>query len=146
MKNTDIKYQNLNTVINNDHLLAKAHIENVMGGRKIKKILFVNPPDVDENIFDFDVAKRGRANNYPSYGIGILSAQLSRLGYDADIINLNHELLKKVYNIDKSIEFDYLKEWQDSINKKIIDFQPDIIGVSCLFQLHTLHSKKFVNI
>ena len=133
---------NLDKLVNDDHLLAKAHIENVMGGRKIKKILFVNPPDVDENIFDFDVAKRGRANNYPSYGIGILSAQLCRLGYDADIINLNHELLKKVYKIDKSIEFDYLKEWQDSINKKIIDFQPDIIGVSCLFSVtHTSFKK-----
>ena len=38
--------------------------------------MLINTPDVDEVIFDYEVAKRGRANNYPSYGIGVLAAQL----------------------------------------------------------------------
>ena len=61
MKDTNIgNIENLNKVISDDHLLAKAHIESVMNGRKIKRVLFVNPLDVDESIFDYDVAKRGR--------------------------------------------------------------------------------------
>ncbi len=135
MKDANIITENLTTVINDDHLLAKAHIDSIMNGRKIKRVLFVNPPDVDESIFDYEVAKRGRGNNYPSYGIGILTAQLSRLGYDTDIINLNHELLKKVYYSKNSKEFNYLNEWQSLINEKVKEFKPDIIGVSCLFSV-----------
>ena len=136
MKDTNINNtHNLDKLINDDHLLAKAHIDSVMNGRKIKRVLFVNPPDVDESIFDYDVAKRGRGNNYPSYGIGILTAQLSRLGYETDIINLNHELLKKVYYSKNSNDFNYLNEWQDLIDEKVKKFKPDIIGVSCLFSV-----------
>ena len=136
MKDTNINNtHNLDKLINDDHLLAKAHIDSVMNGRKIKRVLFVNPPDVDESIFDYDVAKRGRGNNYPSYGIGILTAQLSRLGYETDIINLNHELLKKVYYSKNSKDFNYLNEWQDLIDEKVKKFKPDIIGVSCLFSV-----------
>ena len=57
---------------------AKLYMNEVMAGKKIKKILFVNPPDVDEEIFDYDIAKRGSGNNYPSYGIGVLAAQLRK--------------------------------------------------------------------
>ena len=64
---------------------------------KIDKILFINPPDVDENIFDYQVAKRGRANNYPSYGIGVLANQLRKIGFQTDILNINHEILKKIF-------------------------------------------------
>ena len=135
MKDANISTENLTTVMNDDHLLAKAHIDSIMNGKKIKRVLFVNPPDVDESIFDYEVAKRGRGNNYPSYGIGILTAQLSRLGYDTDIINLNHELLKKVYYSKNSKEFNYLNEWQSLINEKVKEFKPDIIGVSCLFSV-----------
>lgn len=136
MKDTNINNtHNLDKLINDDHLLAKAHIDSVMNGRKIKRVLFINPPDVDESIFDYDVAKRGRGNNYPSYGIGILTAQLSRLGYETDIINLNHELLKKVYYSKNSKDFNYLNEWQDLIDEKVKKFKPDIIGVSCLFSV-----------
>ena len=135
MKDVNISTENPTTVLNDDYLLAKAHIDSIMNGRKIKRILFVNPPDVDESIFDYEVAKRGRGNNYPSYGIGILTAQLSRLGYDTDIINLNHELLKRVYYSKNSKEFNYLNEWQSLINEKVKEFKPDIIGVSCLFSV-----------
>jgi len=70
--------------LNDNYVLAKTHIENVMGGKKIKRVLFVNPPDVDEKIFDYDIAKRGRGNNYPSYGIGVLAAQLRKLNYSTN--------------------------------------------------------------
>ena len=96
----------------NEFELAKIHIETVMRGKQVKRILFVNPPDVDEKIFDYDIAKRGRGNNYPSYGIGILAAQLRKLEYDVDIINLNHEILKDVYNNNDPKNFDFVKTWQ----------------------------------
>ena len=34
---------------------AEEYINDVMKGKIIKRILFINPPDVDEKIFDYDV-------------------------------------------------------------------------------------------
>ena len=87
---------------------TKKYIKKVMQGKKVNKILLVNPPDVDELIFDYKVAKRGRANNYPSYGIGVLAAQLRAAGYDINICNLNHEVLKAVYYSRLRKEFNFL--------------------------------------
>ena len=50
--------------------ITERYLTDLVKGKSIKKVLFVNPPDVDETIFDFDVAKRGRSNNYPAYGNG----------------------------------------------------------------------------
>jgi len=109
---------------------------------KLNKILFINPPDVDEKIFDFKIAKRGRANNYPSYGIGVLANQLRKLGYKSDVLNINHEILKNVYYHNENSEFKYLETWESVIKEKVKKFKPDIIGVSCLFSVtHTAFKK-----
>ena len=119
-----------------------------MQGKKVNKILLVNPPDVDELIFDYKVAKRGRANNYPSYGIGVLAAQLRAAGYDINICNLNHEVLKAVYYSDSEKEFNFLDVWHKIIQNEIDKFKPDLIGVSCLFSVtHNSFKKvcKYIN-
>ena len=90
-----------------------------MKGKKVNKILLINPPDVDEKIFDYKVAKRGRANNYPSYGIGVLAAQLRLLGYEINICNLNHEVLRRVFNSDSEESFNFLNTWHEIISKEI---------------------------
>ena len=116
---------------------AKDHFDKLFKGKKVKRILFFNPPDVDEDIFDYNIAKRGRANNYPSYGLGILTTQLINKNYEVDVCNLNHEILKKIYyhnEIDKE-SFKFVDTWNDILNKKIEEFNPDIIGVSCLFSV-----------
>ena len=102
---------------------------------KIDKILFINPPDVDENIFDYQVAKRGRANNYPSYGIGVLANQLRKIGFQTDILNINHEILKKIYTHNDHEMFDYYDVWKKIIQQKVDKFKPNLIGVSCLFSV-----------
>ena len=90
---------------------------------------------MDEVIFDYEVAKRGRANNYPSYGIGVLAAQLREKNYNIDICNLNHEVLKNVYYSNSEEEFNFLDTWHAAIDQKIQTFKPDLIGVSCLFSV-----------
>ena len=116
---------------------AKDHFDKLFKGKKVKKILFFNPPDVDEDIFDYNIAKRGRANNYPSYGLGILTTQLINKNYEVDVCNLNHEILKKIYyhNENDKESFKFVDTWNDILNKKIEEFKPDIIGVSCLFSV-----------
>ena len=114
---------------------AKKYINEVIKGKTVKNILLINPPDVDEVIFDYKVAKRGRANNYPSYGIGVLAAQLREKNYNIDICNLNHEVLKNVYYSNSEEEFNFLDTWHAGIDQKIKKFKPDLIGVSCLFSV-----------
>ncbi len=115
--------------------ITERYLTDLVKGKSIKKVLFVNPPDVDETIFDFDVAKRGRSNNYPAYGLGVLAAKLKSKGYNAGICNLNHEILKTVKSIKSEQHFDFAAVWQKKIDDKIVEFEPDIIGITCTFSV-----------
>ena len=37
------------------HQITKEHFKEITNGKNIKKVLFINPPDVDESIFDYDI-------------------------------------------------------------------------------------------
>ena len=108
---------------------------------RINKILLVNPPDVDSTLFDYPTAKRGRANNYPAYGLGVLARHLLDHGYQVDILNLNHELLRVVHHSTEPIDYD--STWKSILSKRIDSFKPDLIGVSCLF---SVTGKSLVNV
>ena len=99
----------------------------------MNRILLINPPDVDSSLFDYDTAKRGRANNYPPYGLGVLARHLKNHGYECHITNLNHELLKVVHESSEPIHYDIV--WQSILFDEIHDFKPDLIGVTCLFSV-----------
>jgi len=111
------------------------HLTTLFGGAKIRKILLVNPPDVQEALFDYDIAKRGRANNYPTYGLGVIAKHLINNGYDAKICNLNHELLKNVASSESGVGFDYTSNWKGILFDAINEHQPDLIGITCIFSV-----------
>ena len=97
------------------------------------RVLLINPPDVDASMFDYETAKRGRANNYPPYGLGVIARYLLNDGHEAHILDLNHELLKVVHESTEAIEYD--TTWQGILYDGIHDFKPDLIGISCLFSV-----------
>src|SRR3989344_931071 len=107
----------------------------LFGGKPVQKVLLVNPPDVHEALFDYDTAKRGRANNYPAYGLGVVARHLINGGYQAKICNLNHELLKKVAASENAAGFDYTATWKELLFDAIKDYQPDLIGITCIFSV-----------
>jgi len=111
------------------------HLTTLFGGTSIRKILLINPPDVHEALFDYDTAKRGRANNYPSYGLGVLARHLKNSGYDVKICNLNHELLKKVAASENGTGFDFAATWKGILSDTINEYQPDLIGITCIFSV-----------
>jgi len=88
---------------------------------------------VDSSMFDYATAKRGRANNYPAYGLGVLATHLRWNDIEPRIVNLNHELLRLVYETDTQFEYD--ATWKRLLKDEIDDFQPDVIGVTCLFSV-----------
>jgi radical SAM superfamily enzyme YgiQ (UPF0313 family) len=88
---------------------------------------------VDSSLYDYATAKRGRANNYPSYGLGVLARHLLNAGYEVMILNLNHELLKIIYETNEPIDYD--PTWEAILVNAIREFKPDLIGVGCLFSI-----------
>ena len=74
---------------------ANSYLNTVFEGRKILKVLLVSPPDADASLFRYDTAKRLRYTNYPPYGLGLLANNLSQIGIEVQICNLNHTILKK---------------------------------------------------
>ena len=111
------------------------YIRSKFNNKLIKKVLLVNPPDIHESIFDYSTAKRGRANNYPSYGLGIIAGHLVKNNYETQLVNLNHEILKEVHKSNSSRDFNYTNVWKKSLQKAIDKFKPDLVGVTCLFSV-----------
>jgi radical SAM superfamily enzyme YgiQ (UPF0313 family) len=111
------------------------HVTRLFGETSIRKVLLINPPDVQEALFDYDTAKRGRANNYPTYGLGVIARHLMNSGYDAKICNLNHELLKKVAASESGFNFDFTANWKGILFDAIEEYQPDFIGITCIFSV-----------
>ncbi|MBA3064931.1 B12-binding domain-containing radical SAM protein [bacterium] len=106
--------------------------------RVIKRILLVVPPDVDVSIFNYTTAKRGRCWNYPPYGLGIIATHLRDEGLSVKITNLNNEILKECSFSNSESDFNFDDVWKTKLSEEITDFQPDIVGISCMFtQTHS---------
>ena len=113
------------------------------GKFRCSKILLINPPDGDGQMFNFNSAKTGRYTNFAPYGLGIIAKHLNMLGYEAEILNLNHEVLKKVTELNEE-EFNYKNIIDNSIKKKIEEFNPDLVGLTCMFSM-THKSLKYIS-
>ena len=111
------------------------HLDDVFEGRPVKKVLLVNPPDVDKTLFDYATAKRGRANNYPTYGLGVIARHVLNHGLQTKVCNLNHEVLKRVAASADAAGFDFTATWTEILHDAIAEFQPDLIGVTCIFSV-----------
>lgn len=106
--------------------------------RKINKVLLVNPPDAHVSLFRLDTAQRSRYTNYPPYGLASLAQHLRSIGITVRITNLNHEILKRCIESKGTETFDFEATWKSKLNDDICDFQPDFIGVTCMFTMtHT---------
>src|SRR5690242_324855 len=106
--------------------------------KRIEKVLLVTPPDADAAMFRFDTAKRGRYTNYPPYGLLILARNLRDIGSDVRVLNLNNEILARVQSASGAEDFDFNAIWQGALDAELAGFQPDLVGVTCMFTMtHT---------
>lgn len=99
-----------------------------------KKILLINPPMTTKENFDLNLARTQSYPCYPPYGIAILSTQLEKRGYGTKIVDLNFELLRKA-NTNSPGQFNYDVVWQERLNDVFDNFQPDLIGVTCMYTM-----------
>jgi len=107
-----------------------AELTRVFTTRNVRRVLFVAPPDGDRTLFDEATARRGRYWNYPPYGAGIMATVLRADGIEVSILNLNNSVLRACRN-DESFDFD--KAVQGELEQAIASFDPDVIGVTCMF-------------
>jgi len=65
-------------------------------------------------------------------------------GIEVRVTNLNHEVLKRCIESANQSSFDFDKSWQSKLDQDILDFQPDLIGVSCMFTMTHESLKKVI--
>lgn len=105
----------------------------IFPNRKIKRALFVIPPDADPSLFNYDTAKRGRYWNYPPYGVGAIASHLRNEGIEVNVINLNNEILKACAKTKTADEFNFDRVWQEALVAALVRYGPDLVGLSCMF-------------
>jgi radical SAM superfamily enzyme YgiQ (UPF0313 family) len=108
----------------------------------IDRVLLINPPDSEAELFRLATAKRQRYFNYPPYGLAVLAANLRRVGVDAQILNLNHEILKTAFKAGEGETFDFDGTWQTRVRDAVEAFHPDFIGVTCMFTMTHLSMRR----
>lgn len=95
------------------------------------KILFVQIPQVILDSFNMETARAGGYYIFPPTGLQYLFSAINQRDFDVRILDLNFEILKRVH-LDPT--FDPL-EWAYIFRSYLEDFQPSIIGISCLFDV-----------
>lgn len=95
---------------------------------EIERVLFIVPPDGDEEAFNYETCRLGRYPNFPPYGIGILASKLMDIGINVNVLNLNHAVLKWVRR-----GMSYQQVIDEILPIEIEVFKPDLIGLTCMF-------------
>ena len=120
---------------NPDSKTVDASLDNLFPKRQIKRVLLLNPPDSHAEMFQRDTALRGHYTNFPPYGLLVLANVLRSMDISVALTNLTYEVLKQSHEDWSQNNFDYDKTWQDCLDTEIIDFEPDVIGITCMFTM-----------
>lgn len=93
----------------------------------IKKVMLINPPG---KITVTEHGSRERKLAVPPLGLAYLGAQLKRFNYEVSILDVLIEGYEHEYASDNTILYGLP---EDQVRERIRTFNPDLIGVSCLF-------------
>ena len=110
---------------------------------KVKKILLIQPIQIEENKIDIKIALNKRYYMYPPYGLGILNAVLKKNNYQSELLDLNFETFNYIHesrNLEKS---DLTTQWKKFLIDALKEYSPDLVGVSCTF---TMNHKNMMDI
>lgn len=102
---------------------------------ELTRVLLVTPPDADISIFNPDNARRGTYSNFPPYGLGLIANVFEENGVEAEILNLNHLVLKDSHDGLINDSQDFENSWQTHLQDKIDGFSPGLIGITCMFTM-----------
>ena len=114
---------------------ADEFLDRLFPRREVRRVLLVNPPDADAALFRYATAQRRRYTNYPPYGLALLAQHLRSIDIEVRVCNLNHEILKRCNESKSEKDFAFDRVWQRKLDDDISAFQPDLIGVTCMFTM-----------
>ena len=95
--------------------------------KRVKRVMLVNPPG---KIAVTAQGSRERKLAVPPLGLAYLAAALDARGFEAEILDV---LIEGYQNEQKSENVITYGLAEEMIRKRMRDFDPDLIGVSCLF-------------
>lgn len=101
---------------------------------KCERLLFVQCPQISKDNFIWENATLKRYPNFPPYGPAVMIKMVESNGYIADISDLGHAILAHACSCTSEKEFDY-DIWKSIVDQKIKEFKPDLIGLSCMFNM-----------
>lgn len=94
-----------------------------------RRIALINPFQVTTSGYDIEVVKRkGQVAEIP-LGLAYLSAYIKKHGYEVKTFDA-HMMAIKGFTLG---QYQAIEEVEDELINQIIDFQPNVVGVSCLF-------------
>jgi radical SAM superfamily enzyme YgiQ (UPF0313 family) len=96
-----------------------------------RRLLFIQIPQVILNSFDRNIALQKSYYAFPPTGLQYLSESIKHRNLEVQILDLNFELLRRVAQIPDFQPTD----WPTILKESLDRFQPDIVGVSCLFDM-----------
>ena len=108
----------------------------LIGKLKVKNVLLVQPIQVSEKKLDIKISLNKRYYMYPPYALGILNTVLKKNNYNSSITDLNFEVFNYIYNNKNCNSIELTKKWKSVLEKKLIDHDVDIVGVSCTFTMN----------
>ncbi|MCI0415655.1 B12-binding domain-containing radical SAM protein [bacterium] len=117
-----------------DLLKMRSKLNSVFDHPLYKKILLIHCPQISEQDFLWENARLKRYPNFPPYGPAILVTSLEEHGYSTDLCDLGHEVIGHAHRVSSAAEFSY-RIWEKVLDKKIAEFQPDVVGLSCMFNM-----------
>lgn len=125
-----------------DPVRVREFLDKQFPSGRVERVLLVNPPDGNSELFRIGTARRRRYTNYPPYGLGVIAQHLRAVGAEPRILNLNHEILQAARAATSEEGFRFDSIWQEALNAAIAEFKPDLIGVTCMFTMTHLSLKR----
>jgi radical SAM superfamily enzyme YgiQ (UPF0313 family) len=110
---------------------------------KVKKILLIQPIQIEENKIDIKIALNKRYYMYPPYGLGILNAVLKKNNYQSELLDLNFETFNYIHESRNLVKSDLTTQWKKVLIDALKEYSPDLVGVSCTF---TMNHKNMMDI
>ena len=108
----------------------------LIGKRKVKNILLVQPIQISEKKLDIKISLNKRYYMYPPYALGILNTVLKKNNYNSSITDLNFEVFNYIYNNNNCKSSELTNKWKNVLEKKLSDHDVDVVGVSCTFTMN----------
>jgi radical SAM superfamily enzyme YgiQ (UPF0313 family) len=120
----------MNTSNGNADFLDYCRSLRVAGGR-VSRVLLLQIPQILLDAFNRDVALRRGYYIFPPTGLQCLYEATRHRDLEFRILDLNYEILRHVH---EDSDFSH-EDWPKILEKTLAEFQPHIVGVSCLFDV-----------